>query len=59
MGITIGATIPVFRWYNGLTVAVDFGQRGTLSDNLVRERYVGFSFGMNIFDLWFQKPRYE
>lgn len=59
MGITIGATIPVFRWYNGLTIAVDFGQRGTICDNMIRERYINFSVGMNIFDIWFQKPRYE
>ena len=59
MGITVGATIPVFRWYNGLTVGIDFGQRGALNDNLIQEKYINFSVGMNIFDIWFQKPRYE
>lgn len=59
MGVTLGATFPVFRWYNGITVAVDLGQRGTVSDNLIRERYVNFSVGMNIFDIWFHKQRYE
>lgn len=59
MGITLGATFPVFKWYNGITVAVDLGQRGTISDNLIRERYVNFSVGMNIFDIWFHKQRYD
>lgn len=59
MGITLGATLPIFRWYNGLTVGVELGQRGALDDKLFRERYVNFSVGINIFDIWFQKPSYE
>ena len=58
-GITLGVTLPVFRWYNGITVGVDFGQRGSLRNSMVRERYVSFSVGFNIHDLWFQKPRYN
>ena len=58
-GITIGMTLPVFRGYNGLSVAADIGRRGTLRDGMIRETYLGFHLGMNIFDIWFQKPRYE
>jgi len=59
VGITFGATLPVFSWSNGLTLGVDFGQRGSLSGNLVRERYVNFNIGINIFDIWFIKPKYN
>lgn len=59
LGVTLGVTLPVFRWYNGITLGVDFGQRGSLRNNMVRERYVSFSIGFNIHDLWFQKPRYN
>lgn len=58
-GLTLGVTLPVFRWYNGVTLGVDFGKRGTLQNNLVKENYVNFSIGINLFDIWFQKPRYE
>lgn len=58
-GITLGATLPVFRWNNGLTFGVELGQRGSLKNNMVRETYVGFSLGVNLFDVWFQKPMYE
>ena len=58
IGITMGMTLPVFRWYNGLTIGVDMGQRG-LSGSQVKERYVGFNLGMNMFDIWFKKPMYE
>ena len=58
-GITLGMTIPVFRWYNGLSVGVDLGQKGNLDGNKTRERYALVTIGFNIHDLWFQKPRYE
>ncbi len=59
VGITLGATLPVFSWSNGLTIGVDFGQRGSLTGNMVRERYVNFNIGINIFDVWFLKPKYN
>ena len=63
-GITLGVTLPVFRWYNGISIGVDFGQRAfnprTISEsNVVREQYVAFNIGFNIHDIWFQKPRYN
>ena len=58
-GITIGATFPVFRMYNGITVGMDFGQRGSLKNDLIRETYFNFSIGFNLFDIWFIKNRYD
>lgn len=59
MGITFGMTLPVFRWYNGLTVGVDIGQKASTRHGMVRERYAKLSVGFNIHDIWFQKPRYN
>ena len=59
VGITLGATLPVFRWYNGITFGMDFGQRGSLKGDMIRERYINFSVGFNLFDIWFQKFSYE
>lgn len=58
VGITLGMTLPVFRWYNGLSIGLDFGRRG-LQASQVKETYFGFNVGMNIFDIWFKKPHYE
>lgn len=58
-GVTLGMTLPVFRGYNGISFALDLGQRGTAREGMIRENYVGFNVGFNIFDIWFQKPRYE
>ena len=58
-GITLGITFPVFTYYNGISLGLDMGQRASIRNNMVRERYVNFSIGINIHDIWFQKPRYE
>ena len=58
-GITLGMTLPIVNGYNGLTLGVDFGQRGSLTGDMVRERYINFSIGFNLFDIWFRKPRYD
>ena len=59
IGLTLGVTLPVFRWYNGLSLGVDFGQRSRNMNSLIREQYVTFNIGFNIHDIWFQKPRYN
>ena len=62
-GVTLGMSVPVFRWLNNISFAIDFGQRGALftpsGSGLITERFVNFSVSMNIFDIWFVKPRYE
>lgn len=57
-GLTFGMTMPVFRGYNGLSIGMELGQRG-LAGEQVKERYIGVNIGFNVFDIWFQKPRYE
>ena len=59
MGVTLGMTLPVFRWYNGLTVGVDMGQRASARNNMIRERYAMFVVGFNVHDIWFRKPQYD
>jgi len=59
MGVTLGASFPIFRWYNALNVAIEAGQTGKLQDNMIRERYIGFKVGLNVFDIWFLKHRYD
>ena len=58
IGITLGMTAPVFRYYNGLSLGLDFGRRG-LAPGQVKEYFVGINLGFNLFDIWFQKPMYD
>lgn len=61
-GITLGVTLPIYLdrlgRNNGITLGVDFGQRGSLSGEQIRERYVNFSIGFNFYDIWFRKTQY-
>lgn len=60
MGITLGVTLPVFRWYNGISLGVDIGQRAsTKNPQMIRERYANFVIGFNIHDIWFRKVQYQ
>ena len=59
MGITLGVTLPVFKLYNGLTLGIDFGQRASKQNNMIREQYFMFNIGFNIHDKWFQKLQYN
>ena len=59
VGVTLGVTLPVFRWYNGISLGVDMGQRASQKNNMISERYAMFVIGFNIHDIWFQKPRYN
>ena len=59
IGITLGATLPVYRYNNNVTFGVDFGQRGTKEFNMIRERYINFHIGIDFFEYWFAKPKYD
>ena len=59
MGITLGMTLPITNRNTGLTLGIDFGQRGSMTDNLIRERYINFNVGISIFDTWFVKYHYD
>lgn len=57
-GITLGMTFPIFKWYNGISVGVDVGSRGTIRNDMVREIFTTISVGFNIHDYWFHKHQY-
>lgn len=58
-GVTVGFSLPIYRYYNALNLAVDVGQRGKLKNNLIKETYVQFHIGISLHDIWFVKYRYE
>jgi hypothetical protein len=58
-GITLGVTLPIVNNYNGFTIGIDLGQRGSLGGEMIRERYFNISLGFNLYDIWFRKPQYE
>ena len=59
MGLTLGMTLPIPRYYNGVTLGVDMGQRASTRNDMIRERYAMFVIGFNIHDIWFKKNQYQ
>jgi len=59
MGITLGITLPVYQWHNGISLGVDIGQRASTRNDMIRERYATFVIGFNIHDIWFRKIQYN
>jgi long-subunit fatty acid transport protein len=61
-GINFGTSVPVGRGFSTLNLALTAGQRGTLSNNLIKEQYfrVAVGFTLNgLYDRWFQKNKID
>ena len=59
MGATLGITLPIPPMHNSVGISVDVGQRGTLNNNLLKERYVMFNINISLHEIWFRKLRYD
>ena len=53
-----GSYLPPRRLTNADLVA-ELGQRGTISNSLVRERFVNLNLGFTLNDKWFIKPKFD
>jgi hypothetical protein len=58
-GITLGFGLPFKNTRTTFNFAVDYGQRGTLSQNLIKENYFNFNFSLSLYDFWFFKRRID
>ncbi|MCW3077968.1 MAG: hypothetical protein JWO32_2577 [Bacteroidetes bacterium] len=60
-GISAGLGLPVGigQVTSMVNVAVQYGQVGSVSNNLVKDNYWRISFGFTFSDRWFQKFRYD
>ncbi|WP_196935410.1 hypothetical protein [Sphingobacterium hungaricum] len=64
MAITVGMGFPLpetnfGRTFSTINVSAEFGQQGTMTNNLVRERYININLGFTINDTWFMRRSYD
>lgn len=64
MAITIGFGFPLpetnfGQTFSSINISAEAGQLGTLSNNLVRERYINLNLSLSINDSWFRKRRHD
>lgn len=58
-GISFGIGLPVTHSRSTLNLAVEFGRRGSIKQNLIRENYTKISLYLNLFDRWFIQRKYD
>ncbi len=59
MGATVGLSLPVPRTLSKVDLALEVGNCGTKSANLIKESYVNLTVGVSVFERWFQKRKYK
>lgn len=60
IGITAGVGLPLRKSYQSMiNFTLQAGQRGTLDNNLVRERFFRLQFGVTLNEDWFRKRKYD
>ena len=61
-GLTLGLGLPLQSnrtTFYRVNFAAEIGQRGTLENSLIRERYVNLTLGFTMNDRWFIKPKFD
>lgn len=60
-GITFGFGFPLRGkpYFSDLDLSFELSERGTIKDNLVRERYARVILGLTIREEWFRKPKFD
>lgn len=63
MAVTVGLGFPLPSMFGGsfykINFATELGQMGSVSNGLVRERYVNFNLGFTLNDRWFMRRSYD
>lgn len=62
-GISFGFGLPIIKkdriQRTSLQIAIEAGQNGTEKNNLLKQQYLKFHFGIVLNELWFLKRKYE
>ncbi|GAK99220.1 MULTISPECIES: hypothetical protein [Nonlabens] len=60
-GMSFGIGIPVGQTsaFSNVNIGLEYGQRGTTSNGLVKEDFFSISLGLSLNDRWFQKRKYN
>lgn len=58
-GISFGIGLPLRNSRSTVNLGIEYGQRGTVKDNLIQERYLKFVIGVTMHQRWFYKLKYN
>lgn len=57
--ISVGLNLPIENTYSSLNISYSYGQRGRISDNLIKENYHKISLNLSLDGIWFVKRKFE
>ncbi|MNL03603.1 hypothetical protein D3C87_1241440 [compost metagenome] len=57
--ISIGLSLPIENTFSALNISYSYGQKGRISDNLIKENYHKISFNLSLDGIWFLKRKIE
>jgi hypothetical protein len=58
-GISFGLGLPFGNTKSKLHLTYQYGNKGTTENNLIKENYGIFTVGINLYDMWFYKPKFD
>lgn len=57
--ISFGLTLPLENTYSALHISYSYGQKGKISDNLIKENYHKISLNLSLDGIWFIKRKID
>lgn len=57
--ISIGINLPIENTYSALNISYSYGQKGRISDNLIKENYHKISINLSLDGIWFVKRKFD
>lgn len=57
--ISVGLTLPIDNTYSALNISYSYGQKGRVSDNLIKENYHKISLNLSLDGIWFIKRKID
>jgi len=58
-GISFGVGLPVGNIFSNANLGFEFGKRGTVKNNLIKESFINFQISLSLNDRWFNKRKYD
>ncbi|WP_460217867.1 hypothetical protein [Psychroserpens sp. MEBiC05023] len=58
-GMSFGVGLPVGQVFSNANIGIEFGRRGTTSQNLIQENFFNLNISLSLNDRWFQKRKYN
>jgi len=58
-GMSFGVGLPIGNLFSNANIGIEFGQRGTTNQNLVKEKFINLQLSLSLNDRWFVKRKYN